>query len=124
MVRVSPMGNTKARPIGRAFALTVDVLRLHHADVRGLGTLGAARDVVGHLLSLIERLEALGLDGGEVDEHLGAVLAGDEAVPLLGLEPLHGSSGHNGSLLSDGYFGRGHGREGTARADSTTAKNP
>src|SRR5215208_5967232 len=32
-------------------------------------------------------------------EHVGTVLGGDEAEPLLGVEPLHGSSRHCYSLL-------------------------
>src|SRR6185503_1748978 len=36
--------------------------------------------------------EAISLDGAEVHEHVGASFAGDEAVPLCIVEPLHGAS--------------------------------
>ena len=39
---------------------------------------------------LAEAAEALGVDGGLVDENLvGAVVGGDEPEALLGVEPLH-----------------------------------
>jgi hypothetical protein len=65
------------------------------ADVLGLGTLGALREVELDLLVLVERLVAAGLDGGVVDEHvLAAVILSDEAETLFGVEPLDGSLSH------------------------------
>ena len=43
------------------------------------------------LLALVEGLVAVALDVGEVDEHVVALLAGDEAEALLGVEELHGT---------------------------------
>src|SRR5512139_1836735 len=60
-----------------------DVARLHLA-VLALG------DLELDLLTLVEGLEALTLDLAEVDEHVVAVLLGDEAIALVGVEPLHG----------------------------------
>src|SRR5919107_269232 len=66
------------------------------ADVLGLRTLGALRDIKLDLLVLVEGLVAAGLDGGEVDEHVvaSAVLR-DEAETLVGVEPLDGSLSHD-----------------------------
>src|SRR6476469_5909184 len=65
------------------------------ADVLRLRTLGARRDVELHLLVLVERLVAVGLDGGVVDEDvLAATVLRDEAEALFGVEPLDGSLSH------------------------------
>jgi pimeloyl-ACP methyl ester carboxylesterase len=65
------------------------------ADVRRLRALGTGHDVVLDLLVLVERLVAVGLDGGEVDEHvLTAAVLSDEAEALVGVEPLDGSLSH------------------------------
>src|SRR5918996_3703309 len=67
----------------------------YELDVRGLGALGALRDLVLDLRALGERPEALALDAAEVDEDvLRAVVRGDEPVPLLVAEPLDGSGCH------------------------------
>ena len=58
-----------------------DVNRAQLAAVLGVG-LG----VIGDLLALGERLEAVALDGGKVDKHLAAVgVVGDKAEPLSSL---------------------------------------
>src|SRR3954447_3460067 len=65
------------------------------ADVLRLGALLALRDVELDVLTLVEALVALRLDGGEVDEHVGAaVRRRDEPEALLGVEPLHGALCH------------------------------
>src|SRR5919107_2224101 len=66
------------------------------ADVLGLRTLGALRDIKLDLLVLVEGLVAAGLDGGEVDEHvLASAVLRDEAENLVGVEPLDGSLSHD-----------------------------
>ena len=71
------------------------------ANVRCLRTLLALREVVLHLLVLVQIAVPLAGDGAEVYEHVGAaVLRSDEAETLLGAEPLHGSCCHCGFPLS------------------------
>src|SRR3954452_1375734 len=67
-------------------------------DVLRGGTLGALHDVELHGLALGEGLEALRLDGGEVDEQVPATLVFNEAEALGVVEPLH-FSGRAGHLL-------------------------
>src|SRR5215831_17032843 len=59
------------------------------ADVRSLQPLGALAHLELDLVPLDQALEALGLDSAEVDEHVLAILLGDEAIPLRIVEPLH-----------------------------------
>src|SRR5207245_7842074 len=57
-------------------------------DVPSLGALLALARLELDARALGERLEALGLDRAEVDEHvLAALVRGDEAVPLRAVEP-------------------------------------
>ena len=46
-------------------------------------------------LALIKGLVTVHLDLGEVNEQIVAVLAGDEAITLVGVEPLNSSLRHN-----------------------------
>src|SRR6187401_256404 len=65
------------------------------ANVLRLRALGTLRDVELDLLVLVEGLVALRLDGRVVNEDvIAAVLLGDEAEALLGVEPLHGALCH------------------------------
>src|SRR2546423_7160873 len=64
------------------------------AYVRGLGTLLSLGHVELDLLVLLEVPVARPLNGGEVHEHVRSALLGDEAVPLLGVEPLHDAGCH------------------------------
>src|SRR5690606_4724400 len=65
------------------------------ADVRGLRSLLALRDLELNALALFEAAVARRVDGRGVREDvLSAVVGGDEAETLFGIEPLHGSSGH------------------------------
>src|SRR5579883_1886122 len=58
------------------------------------------RSVVDHLLAVVQPLQAGGLHGSDVNEHvLAAVLRHDEAVALGGIEPLYGAGGHGRLLL-------------------------
>lgn len=64
-------------------------------DLLGLGTLGTLGDLELHALRLVERTVAVALDGGVVDEHVGAAtILGDEAEALLSVEPLNGAFCH------------------------------
>src|SRR4029079_13981287 len=68
---------------------------LQRGDVHGLRSLVAALGVVGDLRALRERLEAVGVDAGVVDEEvLATVVRRDEAEALVVVEPLHGSGRH------------------------------
>ena len=57
-------------------------------DVRRLRAAGSLNNFELYLLTLVEGLEALHLDGREVNEDVAAaVLPLNEPVPLLGVEP-------------------------------------
>src|SRR5690606_437670 len=60
----------------------------------GLQSLRALEDVELHELPLLQRLEALHLDRGEVHEDILTGLLGDEAVSLGVVEPLHSALRH------------------------------
>src|SRR3954465_3839789 len=73
-----------------------DPAALERGDVDGLGALVAGLGVVGHLRALSQRLEAVGVDAGVMDEEVLATLVrGNEAEPLVVVEPLHGSGSHD-----------------------------
>ena len=57
-------------------------------NVRGLQSLGAFFDGELDLLAFNEVAKAICLDGREVDEHVLAAFAGDEAITLATVEPL------------------------------------
>src|SRR5437660_12709878 len=59
------------------------------ADVLRLFTLAAGTDVELDALALFQGAVTGALDGREVDEHVGSVFTGDEAVALLRVEPFH-----------------------------------
>src|SRR5690606_38247770 len=60
---------------------------LHRVGLQALLALDHGK---GHLLAFLEALEALHLDGTEVDEHVLAVLTADEAKALGVVEPFDG----------------------------------
>src|SRR5579871_765017 len=65
------------------------------AHVGGLGALVTLLGLVLHLRALVQAAVARALDGAEVDEQvLTAFIGGDEAVPLVGVEPLDSSGCH------------------------------
>src|SRR2546422_2805118 len=64
------------------------------ANVGRLEPLRAPRHFELDLVTLGQALEALGLDGAEVHEHVLAVFLGDKAIPLRIVEPLHASLSH------------------------------
>ena len=70
-------------------------------DLVCLRALLALGDLELDALLLLERPVAAGLDGAVVNEDVcGAVVGGDEAVPLLGVEPLDGALCHGASYSS------------------------
>ncbi|MEY3035034.1 MAG: hypothetical protein RLZ86_1656, partial [Actinomycetota bacterium] len=70
------------------------------ANVAGFVALAAGSDFELDLLTFVQGLVTLGLDLGEVDEHVGSVLTGDEPVTLFCVEELHGADGHGGTHFS------------------------
>src|ERR1051325_9433745 len=60
----------------------------------GLCALVIGRDFELNFLPFLQRLEALSLDHRIVDEHVGATFLLDESIPLLVVEPLHGTLCH------------------------------
>jgi anti-sigma regulatory factor (Ser/Thr protein kinase) len=70
------------------------LLGLDRPHVGGLGALGALGHVELDGLALVQRAVAARLDGAEVHEDVLAGLRLDEAVALVGVEPLHGSNSH------------------------------
>src|SRR5215470_19930160 len=61
---------------------------LQRLNVRGLQALGAADDFELDRLAVVQRLVAIRLDRGEVDENVLSGLALDEAKALAGVKPL------------------------------------
>src|SRR5262249_15367917 len=73
---------------------------LDRADLLRLRPLRASAGGEVHPLVLLEGAEPVHLDCGVVHEDVSrAVVRGDEAVPLVGVEPLHGALSHERSLL-------------------------
>ena len=64
-------------------------MRLEAGDVRSLQALGALSDFEFNRLAFVQRLVALRLNCGEMDENVLAGLALDEPKTLAGIEPLH-----------------------------------
>jgi hypothetical protein len=79
--------------------LRAEASELNGADVLSFLALSARRDVELDALTVLERLVALALDLREVDEDVFTLIAGDEAVTLLGIEELHGTCGHTKSFV-------------------------
>ena len=61
------------------------------ANVLGFLTLATGSYIELDALALAEGLEAIALDVGVVDKHVIALVAGDEAEPLLRVEELDGT---------------------------------
>src|SRR5215813_4845515 len=64
------------------------------ADLLRLRALLALRDLKLHALTVFQRLVAVHLDRGEVDEHVLPPVDRDETVALLAVEPLDGALCH------------------------------
>jgi len=95
------------------------------ADVRRLQALRALGHVELQRLTLGERLEAVALNRGEVDEHvLAAIRLGDETKALRLVEPLHGATSHfetpvvSGSL--DPHFAANHAAAASGHLDRSS----
>src|SRR5881628_2289437 len=73
--------------------------RLGFSDVGGLQTLRAAGHLELHPVPFAEALEARGMDGAEVDEHVLAAFLRDESETLCIVEPLHCAACHDVPLL-------------------------
>src|SRR2546427_1289689 len=73
--------------------------RLGLSDVGGLEPLRAAGHLELHPIAFAEALEARGLDGAEVDEHVLAAFLCDEPEALRIVEPLHCAACHDVPLL-------------------------
>src|SRR5215218_9336008 len=99
-----------SRPVGIGPAVRLLAGRRSYVD--GLGALLTLGDVELDRLALVQG--AIVLDGAGVHEHVGAGLGLDEAVALVGVEPLDGSTSHAACppLLWEwlGAWGRGPGR--------------
>src|SRR5215218_1556734 len=79
-----------SRPVGIGPAVRLLAGRRSYVD--GLGALLTLGDVELDRLALVQG--AIVLDGAGVHEHVGAGLGLDEAVALVGVEPLDGSTSH------------------------------
>src|SRR4029453_8114475 len=75
-----------------AGARQVHVLDL--ADVRSLEALRTPGHLELNSIALGQALEALGLNGAEMHEHVLAILLRDETIPLRIVEPLHVTLSH------------------------------
>src|SRR3954453_8300305 len=71
----------------------------------GLGALLALGDLELDPLAFFQALVAVGLDGAVVNEDVTAAVHGDEAVALLGVEPLDRALCHNHPRLLDPHPG-------------------
>src|ERR1700722_7583775 len=89
----------KRRPLLAAFFGLLLVKRLDSLDVLRLPALGAFDHVKLHLLTFLQAAEAAGLNGGEMDENILAILAADESVSFSVVKPLHCSCFHDGALF-------------------------
>src|SRR3954471_15806252 len=92
--RRSPLNDRRPAEAGRpAFSGAGE--RLQRGDVDCLGALVPGLGVVADARAFGERLEALGVDAGVVDEEvLAGIVRRDEAEALVVVEPLDGSGGH------------------------------
>src|SRR3954462_10395446 len=97
---------TRARCVGMRWTARFDApsaggpsrttSRLERGDVDGLGPLVARLGVEGDPRTLSQRLEAVGVDAGVVNEEvLATVVRRDEAEALVVVEPLDGSGSHD-----------------------------
>jgi hypothetical protein len=64
-------------------------IRLQGFYVFCCGSLGALLDFEAHALTLAQRLEANGLNGAVMNEHIAAFILFDEAKAFLLIEPLY-----------------------------------
>ena len=74
-------------------------LQLHHIACLELAVLTRGH-VEGNSLAFIERLEAVHLDLGKMNEKVFAILLGDEAIAFFRVEPLNSTFRHFKILFS------------------------
>jgi len=67
---------------------------LQNLDVLCLPALGALGHVELHSLTFLQTLEAIRLDGGEVNEHVLTILAAQKSEPFCIVKPFHCSLFH------------------------------
>ena len=68
---------------------------LERLNLLGLRALGPPAGRVLNPLVLLKAAVTVSLDGGVMNEDvIGAVIRGDETVPLVGVEPLHSALSH------------------------------
>ena len=88
--RTAPLLQLAAQ-VGWAARLNV----LERLDLLGLRALGPPDGRVLNSLVFLKAAVTVSLDGGVVNEDVvGTVVWGDESVPLVGVEPLHGALSH------------------------------
>jgi hypothetical protein len=88
----------RRRPSRRSVELQNEARKSEDADVLSFLAFAAGANVELDAIALVERLVAIALDAGVVDEDVVALLARDEAEALLRVEELHGTCDQN--LLS------------------------
>src|SRR5690348_9700732 len=92
---IEAVPETKNAPTSGAFIVldrrTETDTELRFRDVGGLRPFLPLDNLELDAIAFGERLEAAALDGAEVDEDIRPSLAGDEAVALGVIEPLHGT---------------------------------
>jgi hypothetical protein len=72
----------------------VDEVSSDFLNIRGLQALRSLLDIELHLIALVQRSVTFTPYRLEVDEHVLAVLTGDEAITLGSVEPFHCSLFH------------------------------
>jgi hypothetical protein len=66
-------------------------------DVRRLRTFGALCNFELYLITFVEHLESISLDGGIMNEHVIPFIPGNESKALLLVKPFHTTFGHYNS---------------------------
>jgi len=82
------MGGDGAAEVAEA---TSAAMPLELGDVRRLRALLALRQVERHPLAFVQSAITLTRDGRVVDEHIITVIAADEAIAFVRVEPFHGA---------------------------------
>src|SRR6185312_8760963 len=89
--RRGPRPTKTPRPSPRRSRSTVRAGSRRLGDVGCLRPLLALHDLELHAIAFSQGFESVPLDGAEVNEDVGATLAGDEPIALGVVEPLHGA---------------------------------
>src|SRR3954453_4809761 len=102
-------GHYGSGPFGRTIGASDGV---HRVGLRAFLALG---DLELDPLAFFEALVAVGLDGAVVNEDVTTAVYGDEAVALLGVEPLDRALCHNDPRLLDSALRAGRRNAATPR---------